>query len=60
MYYLVIGSFYITYFCRLFLRIDSSITTINHDLLTVNVPTCTRCKVDDGVRHFLVTTEHGS
>ena len=36
-------------------RIDSSITTINHDLLTMSVPTRTRCKVDDGASHFLAT-----
>ena len=42
-------------FSRLFLRIYSKITTINHDLLTVNIPTCTRCKVDDGASHFLTT-----
>lgn len=42
-------------FLLYFLRIDRGVTTINYDLLTVSVPTRTRCKVDDGAGHFLAT-----
>ena len=38
--------------CR---RIDRGITTINHDLLTMSVPTGSRRKVDHGASHFLAT-----